>query len=371
MMERRQFLKTGATRLAALSVGLRVVNSEHRAEYVCPPCKPCTMDDRIFTAPGECPGCGMTLIPRATSLASADLQRAGSAAFAVPGGVGNEHKTITVHYHRPERFTAESPILIVLPGTGRNGAEYLDAWKQMSNEKGVFVAALTYPEADYDFAAYHLGGVVKNLRFPPIPRNADGSEASVVRLRDEDIQFEYNPRQEQWLFHDFDRIFELIVARTGSAVTQYDLFGHSAGAQILHRHVLFHPTSKANRIVAANAGFYTLPDFDTPQMLGLKGTSVTRESIAKSLGAKLIVLLGELDDSGEEGGINLHTPAIDRQGVGRLARGRYFFGAGEELARAMNVTFAWKLQTVPKTGHEYRMMSVAAADLLYAGSARR
>lgn len=365
MSNRREFLKVGATHLAAMSVGLRTLQSENRAEFVCPPCKPCTMDDRIFTAPGKCPGCGMTLIPRATALAAADLKRTGSGAFTVPGGTGNEQKTITVHYHRPERFTAQSPILIVLPGTGRNGAEYLDAWKQTSNETGVFVAGLAYPEADYDFAAYHLGGVVKNLRFPPIPRNADGSEASVVRLRDEDIRFEYNPRQEQWLFNDFDRIFDLIVARTGSAVTTYDLFGHSAGAQILHRHVLFHPTSKANRIVAANAGFYTLPDFGTPQILGLKGTAVTRESIARSLSARLTLLLGELDDSGEEGGINLHTPSIDKQGIGRLARGLYFYSSGAMLARKMEVPFGWKVRTVPRVGHEFRKMSEAAAAMLY------
>ena len=40
------------------------------------------------------------------------------------------------------------------------------------------------------------------------------------------------------------------------------MFGHSAGAQILHRMVLFAPGSRADRIVAANSGFYTLADPD-------------------------------------------------------------------------------------------------------------
>lgn len=371
MTHRRTFLKNGLLSIAALSVSarsMRAVDSVDReaiAEYVCPPCLPCRMDDRIFNAPGRCPGCGMQLIPRPVKVADANLSRTGNGAFTIPGGIGHEKHSITVSFYRPASYNTSSPILLVLPGSGRNGTEYRDAWKEVADAKGVFVAALTYPEKDYDFAAYQMGGVIRNLRMQNLPVNADGSTPAVVRLRDEDITFDVNDRADEWLFRDFDRIFEVLVTALGSSRTSYDLFGHSAGGQILHRYALLHPHSRADRIIAANAGFYTLPDLDTTQVLGLKGTGATRTTLAAALSAKLTVLLGEQDDSGEEGGINLHTPKIDVQGIGRLQRGRYFFKKGEALARDMGVPFAWKLHTVPNVGHEYQKMSAAAGEILF------
>lgn len=157
----------------------------------------------------------------------------------------------------------------------------------------------------------------------------------------------------------------MVARAAGSTRKSYDLFGHSAGGQILHRLVLFHPNSRADRIVAANAGFYTLPDFDLRLPAGLKDTGVTQAALKKSFGAKLALLNGENDNGDHAGGIQLHTPIIDRQGLGRLARGQYFFRYGQERARAMNAAFNWTQETVPNVGHDFRRMSRAAARFLY------
>jgi hypothetical protein len=369
MKDRRTFIAHSILGIAAAATNSRVYDAnsveERLVGYICPPCASCPMDDRVFDAPGRCPGCGMTLIPRPGSLQQTNLARSGTGAFTMPGGLGHERDLITVNYHRPSNFRADSRILIVLPGSGRDGDEYRDAWIETANSKGVFVAALTYPERAYDFAAYQLGGVVRNLEIRNMPVGSDGSTPSVVRLRDEDLRFEINTNKESWLFHDFDRVFESIKRATGSTMNHYDIFGHSAGAQILHRHVLFHPNSRADRIVAANAGFYTLPDLQTPQILGLKGTGVTAKSLQQSFASKLTLLLGELDNSGEEGGINLHTPLIDKQGIGRLDRGRYFYRTSEAIAKRAGAPFMWRLQTVPGVGHDFRKMSKSAATVLY------
>ena len=68
----------------------------------------------------------------------------------------------------------------------------------------MLVAALSYPEADYDFAAYHMGGVVKDLEIRNL--SPGGAAAAVIRVRDEDISFSLNPRRDEWIFPDFDRI---------------------------------------------------------------------------------------------------------------------------------------------------------------------
>jgi hypothetical protein len=303
----------------------------------------------------------MTLIPKPEPVPFEPKELAtGSGTFLA---AGSRDRRIGVHYYKPRAFGARSRILLVIPGAGRNGDSYRDAWIEAAEAANVLVAALSYPEADYDFAAYHMGGVVKDLEIRNLPPG--GAAAAVIRVRDEDISFSLNPRRDEWIFPDFDRIFGLITAATGSTQTAYDMFGHSAGAQILHRMVLFAPGSRADRIVAANSGFYTLADADQPLPVGLKGTDVTQASLARSFASKLMLLVGEKDDGDEAGGIQIHTPLIDNQGIGRLARGKYFFRDAEERARKLRLPFRWSLEVVPDVGHDFRAMSRAAARALF------
>jgi pimeloyl-ACP methyl ester carboxylesterase len=309
-------------------------------------------------APGLRSACGMTLTPAPPF--EPDALSVGIGAFLTRGGRGREQARIEVHYYKPRRLTPRSRILLVVPGAGRDGDEYRDAWIEPAERANVLVAALNYPEAQYDFAAYHMGGVVRDLSFP---KGAAASNA--VRIRDEEIVFTPNPRPDTWLFRDFDRIFNFLRAAVGSRQTGYDMFGHSAGGQILHRLVLFHPDSLAERIVAANSGFYTLPDLDTPLLFGLSGSGVDARSLARSFAAKLTLLLGENDNSDDAGGTHLHTPLADRQGLGRLQRGQYFFRFARACALQIGADFAWRMQTVPGVAHDFRAMSAAAARLLY------
>jgi len=336
-----------------------------REKFVCPPCD-CSMDDVEFDAPGLCPDCGMTLKPKLENNLGYEPERLspGAGSFKISGGFGRENSHISVHYYFPDGFSPASNILLIVPGAGRNSQNYRNAWLKIAQKKNILIAALGYPEETYDFAAYHLGGIVKNLSLKN-PIREGRPQSTIIRLRDEDIKFDFNPYPEQWLFNDFDRLFEYIVTATGSERQKYDIFGHSAGGQILHRLALFRPKSRAGRIVAANAGFYTLPNLNGPFPTGLKNTGVDNEMLTDALGVKLTVLLGEADNSDDAGGILLHTPMIDEQGLGRLSRGAYFYSAGEAVAKSLNAPFNWTLETAPNVGHDFRLMSVAAAKMLF------
>lgn len=161
----------------------------------------------------------------------------------------------------------------------------------------------------------------------------------------------------------------ILAAAAGSARIRYDLFGHSAGGQILHRLAFFRPRSQADRIVAANAGFYTRPRFDTPPPFGLRGSGVSERSLRDSFACRLTLLLGELDNDPDRGGQHLHTPMADRQGRDRLARSRHFLEAGRRQARLMGAPFNWRLELVPGVAHDFRAMGRAAARLLYGDGA--
>ena len=289
----------------------------------------------------------------------------GCGIFKLSGGKDREEKTIQVHYFKPEKFNANSPILIVIPGAGRNSDDYRDSWLDIARRKNIFIASLKYSEKDYDFAAYQLAGIAKDLRLKNPQFEQSGANARVLRMADEDIIMAPNADRNSWIFEDFDRVFDFVVRVTGSERTGYDIFGHSAGGQILHRLAIFHPLSKAERIVAGNAGFYTLPDLSTPPPVGVQGTGLTELSLNTAFSAPLLLLLGEEDNSDSSGGTLLHTPTIDQQGLGRLDRGRYFFELGQRLADEKDVPFNWKIKTVPGVGHNYRAMGQAAAELLY------
>ncbi|MEO1046606.1 MAG: hypothetical protein AAFX04_14300 [Pseudomonadota bacterium] len=353
----------GAAGMLVQPPALAAIANATDERFRCPPCG-CSMDNHMFLAPGKCPDCGMILQPgQETDLGHAPDRLAARAGYFTLAG--KDMARIRIDYYKPDNFTATSPILLVVPGAGRDSDEYRNAWLETAWSTGTLVAALGYPEADYDFSAYHMGGVIRDLRFDNMVIERPDGGGRVIRMRDEDIRFSVNPDRASWLFGDFDRVFDHIVTATGSRQQGYDIFGHSAGGQILHRLVLFHPQARAGRIIAANAGFYTLPDLAEPLPTGLADTGLTEADLKASLGRSLVLLLGEKDDNEGAGGTFLRTPATDRQGPGRLQRGRYFHRTAQRKAAELGIPLQWQVQTVPGAGHDFAAMTRGAAKLLY------
>ncbi|MEP2980280.1 MAG: hypothetical protein ABJO86_12390 [Lentilitoribacter sp.] len=286
-------------------------------------------------------------------------------------GVGSFHLPdygkagLTVHYVRPQSFSTSSPILLVVPGAGRNSDDYRDAWIDAACASGTLVAALGYSEEHYDFAGYNMGGTISNLQFDNPSFSRVSETATTITLDDSDIRFDVATNRADWLFNDLDLVFEHLVQTTGSEVEKYDIFGHSAGGQILHRLAIFAPRSRARAIIAANAGFYTFPDLSQALPTGIKGTGLGEADLSEAFGKRLVLMLGALDNDDQAGGTLLHTPHIDQsQGLGRLDRGLRFFKHSRDQAKRMDTTFNWQIEVIDDVGHDYRAMSAAAADYL-------
>ncbi len=285
----------------------------------------------------------------------------------LPAGVGSFHLSnlgaagLTVHYARPPSFSSSSQILLVIPGAGRNS----DAWIDAACASDTLVAALGYPEEHYDFAAYNMGGTISNLQFDNPSFSRVSETATTITLDDADIRFDVVANPSDWLFGDFDRVFEYLVHITGSEAETYDIFGHSAGGQILHRFAIFAPQSRARVIIAANSGFYTFPDLSQALPTGLQGAGLSEADLSQGFGAQLVLMMGALDNDDQAGGTLLHTPHIDRsQGRGRLDRGLRFFEHSRDEAERIEAAFNWQIQVIDGIGHNYRAMSAAAADYL-------
>lgn len=354
----------GLTLLALTATVAAFGETRHATTYVCPPCPHEGHETLHFEEDGVCPVCGMELIeePDTSRVGHADIH-SGSGNFVVAGGPGHSDDRLTVFYHRPGGFDATSPILLVIPGAGRDGDEYRDAWIEASEEYGVLILSPMYPEEAYGFGDYHMGGLVEVTNIEEVAHYVENSHE--VRLDEGEATYTINASEEEWIFGDFDRIFALAAEAVGSERTGYDIFGHSAGGQILHRMVLLNPGTDAERILAANSGFYTIPDLEARTPFGLADAPVREDDLRKSFARELVLLLGEADDHPEAGGTFLRSPSADRQGMGRLQRGRYFFERGRQKAEEMGAEFIWTLETVPGVGHDFREMSEAAAEYLY------
>lgn len=289
--------------------------------------------------------------------------KTGSGVFLIEGAAHRKEKTIKVYYHKPEVFSSETNILMVISGAGRNADSYRDAWIEASERYNVLILSPMFEEEAYPFEDYHLCGLIKGLN---IEESISFSETSnQVTLNEEALTYSINKNSEEWLFQDFNRIFDLVIQALGTSKSTYDLFGHSAGGQILHRLALFSNNTKADRIIAANSGFYTLPDFEMQLPFGLKSTTINQEDLKSAFSKELVLLIGELDNEKENGGTLLRSTTVDKQGTHRLARGEYFHTFSKEKAKELNTPFNWEIAIIPNVGHEHKLMGKAAARILY------
>lgn len=287
----------------------------------------------------------------------------GSGTFIITGSGKYKTDSITIFYHMPKNFTRSSKILIVIPGAGRNGDDYRDSWVEASEKHSVLIISPSYPEKEYNYGDYHLGGIVKELNLSKGVSFKKGTNQ--VYIDENIIEFNVNDNKDDWIFNDFDRIFKIVKKATKSKERKYDMFGHSAGGQILHRFALFYPNSKADRILASNAGTYTLPDHTTRFPFGMENVGLNPKELKKSFKMKLVLFLGEYDNDSERRGRMLRSITADKQGTNRLDRGKNFYNFSEKLSKNSGMRFNWKLKIVPKVGHDQKKMAEAAADYLY------
>ncbi|MCL2414807.1 MAG: hypothetical protein FWC94_06095 [Bacteroidales bacterium] len=246
---------------------------------------------------------------------------------------------INVFYHIPEGVDKRTaPIFFSIHGTLRNADDYRDFFIEKSNALGFMVFAPEFRNEGLFAGApgYNLG-----------------------RVHDEFGQL--RPREE-WTFSIIEPLFDFIVEDLGSRQTRYDIYGHSAGSQFVHRFLFFIPEARVNRAIAANAGWYTLPDFTVEFPFGLKNTPVTEESLKKAFAQRLYVALGTEDNDPADPHLR-RCQETDKQGLHRFDRGLYFWN--NALQNSVGIPFNWEKVIIEGVAHSGRTMGVETVRLLY------
>jgi len=248
-------------------------------------------------------------------------------------------KPVKVFTYRPEGDVQTMPILFVMHGVRRNADDYRDNWIDIADKYQLLVVTPEFSKEHFQGSrSYNLGGMF----------DEDG-----------------NPVDERlWSYSLIEPIFDEVLEMTGSEQTQYDIFGHSAGAQFTHRFFLFKGGLRANYVISANAGWYTMPDFDIEFPYGLKKTSIDEETLNNRLESWLLIQLGEEDNDPKHKYLRTTAEAME-QGSHRFERGHTFYEAAHKFANIRGVDFNWSIRTVPEVGHENARMAIDIAEHLY------
>lgn len=264
--------------------------------------------------------------------ASAEGLPVGESEFRVEAPRGE----VPIYTYRPATFGSHSPIWIVMHGVGRTADDYFDVWRPLAEAQGALLLVPEFPKKQWpDSWRYALGNV---------------ATSKLVNLPSRD-----------WAFTVIEEAFATAVALTGSRETRFYLYGHSAGAQFVHRYVMQTGGRGVKLAISANAGWYILPDHEYRFPYGLRGSSISDRNLRSAFATPMVVLLGQEDTIR---GRNVRQVAeTNAQGPHRLARGRYFFRRSAASAHRMRARFGWRIEEVPGAGHRNDEMASTAARI--------
>jgi poly(3-hydroxybutyrate) depolymerase len=276
-------------------------------------------------------------LPANAGAAAAGDADAGRGRFMFSGWDG---PPLPVWYQLPGKVTPETSVVIVMHGVNRDADRYRDEWAGIARTYRLIVIVPEFSRADFPGSDGYNTGYFTAADGAPRPR----------RL---------------WSFAAIEPLFDAVRVRFGTAAERYTLYGHSAGAQFVHRFVMFMPEARIAQAIAANAGWYTMPDSAAAFPYGTQGAPITETELKAALAKPMTVLLGTADTDTADPDLRT-TPEANLQGPHRLARGQAFFAMGRARAEQWAVPFGWRIEFVPDVGHSNGLMAEAAAKLIAA-----
>ena len=268
-----------------------------------------------------------------------------SAATPVPSGrwsfvfndaKGRPDRPIRVYTYRPKKCDSTCPMVFVMSGEKRNAYDYLGFWDAMADNHSFILLA---PEFSRDrwpkAAAYNLGDIAEQKD------------------------------REKWAYSAIEHLFDEV--RDGQK--DYTIFGHSAGGQFVQRMAFFLPDNRAKVMVAANPGWYTMPEWRKeksadPFPYSLVNSPAGEAELRRALSRRVLLLVGEKDSDPDSENLNQSSGA-KKQGESRVERGENFFKAATAAAGELGVKLGWEFHEIPDTAHDGAAMSRAAGQILY------
>lgn len=237
----------------------------------------------------------------------------------------------------PASLTPKTKVVLVMHGRSRNADGYIDTWTNWASQHDYIAVAPRFDDKNWAGDKYNIGNVFAGK---------DGDRGK-------------NP-EAQWSFTVAEGIHEQIRREFQIRDTLFDIWGHSAGGQFVHRFMLFKPNAKVRFAMSANSGWYTTPDINQAFPHGIKHPmlAIDAQDLKAWTNKPVIIFRGTADTERTE---NLsQTPEADAQGRNRFERAAFMY----RQVKAFNPNSTWQIIDVPDAGHDQRLMAPAAQDFL-------
>jgi poly(3-hydroxybutyrate) depolymerase len=286
---------------------------------------------------GFAAGIAMVLAP--AMAAAATPVPSGRWSFVFTDQKGRPDRPMRVFTYRPRQCDTTCPIVIVLHGAKRDAYPYMKHWGAIADEHKVIVIGPQFEARLWPKAAAYNAGDVKQ-----------------------------QPDREKWAFAAIEHLFDEV--RDGQK--DYVLFGHGAGAQVVQRMAIYRPDNRARVMVAANPGWYTMPEWrkekekavtKEPYPYSMIESPAGEAELRAGLQKRMVLIVNEKDEAPDDEASEKRGEVV-KQGETRVERAENFIKAATSAAQELGVKLAWELNEAPaKLNDAYSIGDYAATTV--------
>ncbi|MDF9831396.1 M14 family zinc carboxypeptidase [Parabacteroides sp. PF5-6] len=281
----------------------------------------------------------------ALSHLSAQQLPAGEGMFTFTAYIPFADRPVDVHYYIPPLGDRKNmPVVFVFEGADRGYAHLVRTWQKLAEERN-FIFLLPHFDLElYPLEDYQETGVLTTDR-TGVKEQALQTSALI------------------------DEIFHYFREHSGAGAAKYNMYGHSAGGQFVHRYMLFYDSPYVAKAIVGSPGWYTFPDKEQLFPYGVGDIPYVDDDVLKRYLAKDIVIQLGMKDTIRESFLR-KTPEAELQGRERLERGRTFYNFAQQLAAENGWPFHWRKEEVEGVGHQSSPMGIKAIPTLLNDSIR-
>lgn len=244
---------------------------------------------------------------------------------------------VELFYTLPEEINNQTQVLFIVHGGARDSEKYLDIWKKFTEHKNIILVAPEFKRADYEDYEY---------------------------LNISDDYGVLNKNLNEHLHNSLSIFFSFFKSKYNLEIDTYKLYGHSGGAQFVHRLLLFSDYDNVSSAVIAGAGSYTFLNNEN-YPYGLKESNhLSDKKIKRYLSQRVTFLIGNQDIKKFESSKKNNIQGKAMQGNNRLEGGINYFNNLITVSERQKIPLRWKFQIAKGVAHDNEKMSLLASEIL-------
>lgn len=244
---------------------------------------------------------------------------------------------VELFYTLPEEINNQTQVLFIIHGGARDSEKYLDIWKKFTEDKNIILVAPEFKRADYEDYEY---------------------------LNISDDYGVLNKNLNEHLHNSLSIFFSFFKSKYNLEIDTYKLYGHSGGAQFVHRLLLFSDYDNVSSAVIAGAGSYTFLNNEN-YPYGLKESNhLSDKKIKRYLSQRVTFLIGNQDIKKFESSKKNNIQGKAMQGNNRFEVGINYFNNLITVSERQKIPLRWKFQIAKGVAHDNEKMSLLASKIL-------